>query len=88
MARKSLKKFKKLVDHNEYGGAPLLGVNGAAFIAHGGASSKALTSAILVAKHFVEKGIIHSSDVSTILHSSSFVNTFLGTKEPIPVIFE
>jgi glycerol-3-phosphate acyltransferase PlsX len=60
MARKSLKKFKKLVDHNEYGGAPLLGVNGAAFIAHGGASSKALTSAILVAKHFVEKGIIHN----------------------------
>ncbi|MHB8231414.1 MAG: phosphate acyltransferase PlsX [bacterium] len=57
MARKSLKKFKKLVDHNEYGGAPLLGVNGAAFIAHGGATSKALTSAILVAKHFVEKGI-------------------------------
>ncbi len=58
MARKSLKKFKKLVDHNEYGGAPLLGVNGAAFIAHGGANAKALTSAILVAKHFVEKGII------------------------------
>jgi glycerol-3-phosphate acyltransferase PlsX len=57
MARNSLKKFKKLVDHNEYGGAPLLGVNGAAFIAHGGASAKALTSAILVAKHFVEKGI-------------------------------
>ena len=57
MARKSLKKFKKLVDHNEYGGAPLLGVNGAAFIAHGGASAKALTSAVLVAKHFVEKGI-------------------------------
>jgi Fatty acid/phospholipid biosynthesis enzyme len=57
MARKSLKKFKKLVDHNEYGGAPLLGVNGAAFIAHGGASAKALASAVLVAKHFVEKGI-------------------------------
>jgi glycerol-3-phosphate acyltransferase PlsX len=57
MAKKSLKKFKKLVDHNEYGGAPLLGVNGAAFIAHGGASARAITSAILVAKHFVEKGI-------------------------------
>ncbi len=57
MAKKSLKKFKKLVDHNEYGGAPLLGVNGAAFIAHGGASARAVTSAILVAKHFVEKGI-------------------------------
>ncbi len=58
MARKSLKKFKKLVDHNEYGGAPLLGVNGAAFIAHGGASGKAIASAISVAKHFVEKRII------------------------------
>ncbi|HEC25175.1 MAG TPA: phosphate acyltransferase PlsX [bacterium] len=57
MAKKSLKKFKKLVDHNEYGGAPLLGVNGAAFIAHGGASARSVTSAILVAKHFVEKGI-------------------------------
>ncbi len=57
MAKKSLKKFKKLVDHNEYGGAPLLGVNGAAFIAHGGANAKALASAISVAKNFVEKGI-------------------------------
>lgn len=57
LAKKSFKNFKKLVDHNEYGGAPLLGVNGAAFIAHGGASAKAITSAIFVAKHFAEKGI-------------------------------
>ncbi len=57
LAKKSLKNFKKLVDHNEYGGAPLLGVSGAAFIAHGGASPKAIASAIFVAKHFVEKGI-------------------------------
>lgn len=60
MARNSVKKFKKLVDHNEYGGAPLLGVNGPAFIAHGGASEKAMTSAIFVAKHFVEKGILNN----------------------------
>lgn len=58
MAKKSLKNFKKIVDHNEYGGAPLLGVNGAAFIAHGGASGRAIASAISVAKHFVEKDII------------------------------
>lgn len=57
LASKALKNFKKLVDHNEYGGAPLLGINGAAFIAHGGASPKAISSAIAVAKHFVERQI-------------------------------
>jgi glycerol-3-phosphate acyltransferase PlsX len=57
LASKALRNFKKLVDYNEYGGAPLLGINGAAFIAHGGANPKAISSAIAVAKHFVERQI-------------------------------
>ncbi len=76
MARRSVKKFKKLVDHNEYGGAPLLGVNGAAFIAHGGASKKAITSAVFIAKHFVEKGII--SNISEEIEKNSTKGVFLN----------
>jgi glycerol-3-phosphate acyltransferase PlsX len=57
LASKALKNFKKLVDHNEYGGAPLLGINGVGFIAHGGASPKAIASGIRMAKRFVEQEI-------------------------------
>ena len=48
-------KFKKMVDHSETGGAPLLGVNGVCIIAHGGSSPKAIKNAILRAKELVEK---------------------------------
>ena len=57
LASKALRNFKKLVDHNEYGGAPLLGINGVGFIAHGGASPKAIASGIRMAKRFAEQEI-------------------------------
>jgi phosphate acyltransferase len=47
--------FKKMVDHSETGGAPLLGVNGVCIIAHGGSSPKAIKNAIIRAKELVEK---------------------------------
>jgi glycerol-3-phosphate acyltransferase PlsX len=40
-------------DYAEYGGAPLLGVNGVVIIAHGSSSSKAIKNAIKVAAKFV-----------------------------------
>lgn len=45
---------KKQIDYAEYGGAPLLGVNGICIIAHGRSSSKAIKNAIRVAGEFVE----------------------------------
>jgi len=47
--------FKKMVDHSETGGAPLLGVNGVCIIAHGGSSPKSIKNAIIRAKELVEK---------------------------------
>ncbi|RAP34096.1 phosphate acyltransferase PlsX [Candidatus Marinamargulisbacteria bacterium SCGC AG-410-N11] len=44
-----LRKFKKKFDYDEYGGAPLLGVNGISIIAHGHASEIALKNAIKTA---------------------------------------
>ncbi|MBL0350856.1 MAG: phosphate acyltransferase PlsX [Elusimicrobia bacterium] len=52
--------FKELLrktDPSEYGGAPLLGVNGVALISHGGADAKAIKNAVRTAGVFVEAGI-------------------------------
>ena len=42
------------LDYAEYGGAPLLGVNGVVIIAHGGSSAKAIKNACMVASRFVQ----------------------------------
>ena len=46
------------VDYSEYGGAPLLGVNGNVIIAHGRSNAKAISSALFIAKRAVEQDIV------------------------------
>lgn len=55
--------FQELVkktDYSEYGGAPLLGVDGICIICHGKSNEKAIKNAIIMAKKFVEKGLNQS----------------------------
>jgi glycerol-3-phosphate acyltransferase PlsX len=52
LARPALRKFRRKVDHVEYGGVPLLGVRGTAIVAHGGASARAIRNAVRVAIEF------------------------------------
>ncbi|KXG76009.1 phosphate acyltransferase PlsX [Thermotalea metallivorans] len=54
----ALKEFKKTLDYTEYGGAPLLGVNGAVIKAHGSSNGKAIKNAIRQAKTFAEKEVV------------------------------
>jgi len=49
--------LKKKIDYSEYGGAPLLGVDGICIISHGHSSSKAIKNAIRVACEFVSHRI-------------------------------
>jgi glycerol-3-phosphate acyltransferase PlsX len=58
LLKSGLRKIKKKVDYAEYGGAPLLGVNGIVIIAHGGSNAKAIQNAIRVAKRGVEQNIV------------------------------
>lgn len=51
----SFLRFKKELDYAEYGGAPLLGVNGVVIIGHGRSNAKAIKNAIRVAKEEVER---------------------------------
>ncbi|MBN2831036.1 MAG: phosphate acyltransferase PlsX [Candidatus Omnitrophica bacterium] len=53
----SLKRFKKGIDYAEYGGAPLLGVNGVVIIGHGRSNSRAIKNAIRVANEEIERKV-------------------------------
>lgn len=52
-----LKSLYEKNDYNEYGGAPLLGVNGVCIICHGSSKAKTIRSAILHAKQHVAAGV-------------------------------
>ena len=45
-----MKRIYRKYDYNEYGGAPLLGVNGTAMICHGASESRTIKNAILTSK--------------------------------------
>ncbi len=64
----SLKNFKKNTDYAEYGGAPLLGINGTCIICHGRSSSKAIKNALKVANQLSEREInqIISSEITSL----------------------
>ena len=55
-------------DYNEYGGAPLLGVDGTALICHGASQARTIKNAILAAKKF------HSQKIN------SLISEYLGQK--------
>lgn len=57
LAKSAFKNFKKKIDYAEYGGAPLLGVNGAVIISHGSSNAKALKNAVRAACEFKERAV-------------------------------
>lgn len=52
-SRSALLAMKKEMDYSEYGGAPLLGIDGTCIICHGRSSAKAIKNAIKVAGEFL-----------------------------------
>ncbi len=58
LLKSSLKEAKDSIDYSEYGGAPLLGVDGLVLISHGRSSPKAIKHAIRAAIREVEYNIL------------------------------
>lgn len=54
LARPVFRRLKKRVDYAEYGGAPLLGINGTGLICHGKSSGLAIKNALIEAGKIVE----------------------------------
>lgn len=50
--------FKRRMDYAEYGGAPLLGVDGVSVISHGSSRARAIKNAVRVAKETVEQRLV------------------------------
>jgi glycerol-3-phosphate acyltransferase PlsX len=57
LLKKTFINFKKDLDYAEYGGAPLLGVNGVVIIGHGRSNARAIKNAIRVAGEEVENQV-------------------------------
>jgi glycerol-3-phosphate acyltransferase PlsX len=55
--RMALKKIRDWTDYSEYGGAPLLGVNGVCFICHGRSGAKAIANAVSVAADYARRQV-------------------------------
>jgi glycerol-3-phosphate acyltransferase PlsX len=57
LVRPAFRRFWKRVDYNEFGGAPLLGLNGACIISHGASPPRAVKNAIRVAAEWVRTDV-------------------------------
>ena len=74
--------IKKRMDYSEYGGAPLLGVNGGCIISHGRSNAKAVKNAIRVARDFSMNRVdTKIREKISDLHSREHASSLLATTE-------
>jgi glycerol-3-phosphate acyltransferase PlsX len=70
LSRQAFRRFRKRMDASEYGGAPLVGLNGLCVVGHGRSSAKAVRNAVAVAARAVEDGLLErlSREVAAVAH--------------------
>ncbi|RMG70037.1 MAG: phosphate acyltransferase PlsX [Nitrospirae bacterium] len=82
LMKPAIKSFKRKTDYAEYGGAPLLGINGTCLISHGRSSSKAIRNAIKQAAVFVRKRF-YQEIVAELSHYRDVLTQPLQQPEPV-----
>ncbi|MCK8816932.1 phosphate acyltransferase PlsX [Natroniella sulfidigena] len=60
LLKPAFNRVKKKMDYTEYGGAPLLGIDGIVIISHGSSNAKAIKNAIKIAQESIEAKLIDS----------------------------
>ena len=58
LSRQAYRRFRKRLDYSEYGGAPLVGLNGVCVVGHGRSSAKAVRNAVAMAARAVTEGFL------------------------------
>jgi glycerol-3-phosphate acyltransferase PlsX len=58
LSRQGFRRFRRRVDYSEYGGAPLVGVNGLCIVGHGRSSAKAVANAVTLAARAVRENLV------------------------------
>lgn len=79
VVRPRLRKLVKRMDYAEYGGVPLLGVNGSAIISHGRSKARAIKNALRVARQTAETDV-----TGAIISGLSRLNT--NGSEPVDAL--
>ena len=78
LARGAFRALRTRLDYREFGGGPLLGVNGIVIVAHGRSDAYAIRNAIRVAKQAAEKNIVgvieHGLNKSTNAQETALAN--------------
>jgi phosphate acyltransferase len=71
LSRQAFRRFRRRVDYSEYGGAPLVGLNGLCIVGHGRSSAKAVANAVTMAVRAVREDLLGrlSRDVARIATS-------------------
>jgi len=67
----NLNEIFRVLDYEEYGGAPLLGVNGVSIIMHGSSSPKAISNGIGVAARAVESAMVSDMTIELVKGTES-----------------
>jgi phosphate acyltransferase len=70
LLRGAFRRLKRTLDVDEYGGAPLVGVDGVAILCHGRANAKALKNGIRVAASFAEAALPAAVSAAITKHSA------------------
>jgi glycerol-3-phosphate acyltransferase PlsX len=58
LSRQAFRRFRRRVDYSEFGGAPLVGVNGLCIVGHGRSSAKAVANAVTMAARAVQEDLL------------------------------
>lgn len=58
LSRQAFRRFRRRVDYSEFGGAPLVGVNGLCIVGHGRSSAKAVANAVTMAARAVREDLL------------------------------
>lgn len=68
LAKPAFDQVKSRLDYREYGGAPLLGVDGVVFVGHGRSDAMAIKNGIRMTAQAVENGVLDAIKQGMVLH--------------------
>jgi glycerol-3-phosphate acyltransferase PlsX len=86
LLRGAFTRLKKKLDYAEHGGAPLVGVDGVAILAHGGSNAKAIKNAVRVAAGFADAALPRAIAEAVAAHAPLWASTAGGPAPDEPAV--
>lgn len=75
LLKPAVNRLKSKIDYAEYGGAPLLGLNGICIIGHGRSNARAVANTVRVAKSAIEGGLVQAIRENVAAHIDRVAQT-------------